>query len=78
MAGQPHQRSDVREYRAHRADGGEPLYSDPRSIAKNGNSLVVGLTDYAVKTHQLRRGQDLTVEVYPDGIWIGVDGGRDE
>lgn len=78
MAGQPQQRPEVREYHNHRADGGEPLYSDSRSIAQNGNSLVIGLTDYAVKTHDLQCGQQPVVEVYPDGIWIGIGGGSDE
>ena len=78
MAGRPQQRPEVREHHARRADGGEPLYSDPRSITQNGNSLVIGLTDYAVKTHSIECGQTPTVEVYPDGIWIDVGGGSDE
>jgi len=77
MAGKPHERPQIRKERARRADGGEPLNSERRSVHWSGNSLVVGLTSYAVKTHSLDSDDDVVVETYPAGIWIDFDGGRD-
>jgi hypothetical protein len=78
MAGEPHEQPGIRKERARRADGGEPLYSEDRSVYRNGNSMVVGVTSYAVKTHSLNSGDDVVVETYPAGIWIDLGGGENE
>lgn len=77
MAGRPQNRPTVREERARRADGGEPLNSEQRSVHWEGNSLVVGLTSYAAKTHSLSDDDDVTVETYAEGIWISLGGDGD-
>jgi len=77
MAGRPQNRPTIRDERARRADGGEPLNSEQRSVHQEGNSLVVGVTAYAVKTHSLSGDDDVTVETYADGIWIDLGGGDD-
>jgi hypothetical protein len=74
MAGRPQNRPTIREERARRADGGEPLNSEQRSVHRNGGSLVIGVTSYAVKTHSLSGGDDVTVETYAEGIWIDLGG----
>ena len=78
MAGQPHERPSIQQHRARRADGGEPLNSEVRSIHWDGNSLVVGVTSFAVKTHGLTDDDDAVVETYPDGVWIGLGGSQGE
>lgn len=78
MGTEPHTQPAIRDQRARRADGGQPLNDEPRQVHRAGNSLVIGLTDYAVKTHDLSTEDALRVEVYPDGIWIDVGGGGDE
>jgi hypothetical protein len=75
MAGQPQDRPAIRNERLRRADGGEPLNTEEgRSIRWQGNSLVVGLTSFAVKTHGITDDDEVTVETYPDGIWIDIGG----
>jgi len=76
MAGKPQSRPTIRDERARRADGGEPLNSEEMSLRWQGNSLVVGITSYALKTHRLSDDDDVVVECYQDGIWIGVGGGE--
>jgi len=76
MAGVPEDRPTIRDERARRADGGEPLNSEEMSLCWNGNSLVVGVTSFALKTHRLSDDDDVVVECYQDGIWIGVGGGE--
>ena len=78
MAGRPQNRPTIRDERARRADGGEPLNSEERSVHWDGNSLVVGVTAYAVKTHSLTTDDDVTVETYAEGIWIDLGGGDDD
>jgi hypothetical protein len=77
MGTEPHTRPGIREQRAQRADGGEPLDSERMSVNWSGNSLVIPLGSYAVKTHDLTSDDRCAVEVYPDGIWIDT-GGSDE
>ena len=74
MATEPHNRPSIRAERAKRADGGEPLNDEQRSVMSYGNSLVIGLTDYGVRTHDVDVGQTPSVLVYPDGIWIDFGG----
>jgi hypothetical protein len=78
MATEPHTRSSIREERARRADGGQPLNTETRTVHREGNSLVIGLTAYAVKTHDIDPGQTPEVVAYPDGIWIDLRGASDE
>lgn len=78
MGAEPHTQRGIREKRAQRADGGQPLNSESRTVHSAGNSLVIGLTAYAVKTHNINAGQKPDVQVYPDGIWIELGGGADE
>lgn len=78
MGADPQTRSDIRAERAKRADGGEPLHATTRTVHWSGDSLVVGITDYGVKTHGVNRGQEPNIEIYPDGIWIDFGGGCDE
>jgi hypothetical protein len=79
MAGKPQERPEIRKERARRADGGEPLdTSDEMSIRWQGNSLVIGLTNYAVRTHDITADDVACVETYMDGIWIDLGGGGDE
>ena len=78
MASEPHTQRGIREERARRADGGQPLNSEARTVHPSGNSLVIGLTSFGVKTHNIETGQEPDVEVYPDGIWIDLRGEHDE
>lgn len=77
MAGKPQEHSKMIETRAQRADGGEPLYSDRMSVHYNGNSLVIGLTSTGCDVLDVTEDDNLTVEVYTDGFWVGL-GGDDE
>ena len=74
MAGTPETNSAIRQERARRADGGEPLHDEQMTIQLSGNSLVIGVTSYAVKTHDIEQGDKPLVQVYPDGIWISTEG----
>lgn len=78
MATEPHTRSGIRDERARRADGGQPLNSESRTVHWEGNSLVIGLTAYAVKTHDIDAGEKPDVQAYPDGIWIDLRGDENE
>jgi len=78
MATEPHTKRGIREERERRADGGEPLNSEPRAVHYSGNSLAIGLTDYGVKTHDISEGEEPEVQVYTDGIWIDLRGDGDE
>ena len=78
MGTEPHTQPGIREQRSKRADGGEPLNDEAREVQQSGNSLVIGLTDYGVQTHNVTLDDTLRVAVYPDGIWIDTSGGRDE
>lgn len=77
MAGHAQDRPEIRDAHTHRTDGGEPLFSTEQSIYKSGDSLVVGITSYGVKTHDLTRDDTATVEIHPDGIWIDFGGADD-
>lgn len=78
MGTEPHTKPAVREHRQRRADGGRALNTESRSVQSVGNSLFIGLTSYAVKTHDVECGDEPTVEVYPDGVWIDFGGEPDE
>ena len=78
MGAEPHTQRGIRQERAKRADGGQPLNSESRTVQRYGNSLVIGLTAYGVKTHGVDEGREPDVQVYPDGIWIDFGGGTDE
>jgi hypothetical protein len=77
MGTQPQNREQIRKRRQQRAADGGRLNSENMSVRWDGDSLVIGLTAYAVKTHDITDDDDLDVETYPEGIWIdlgGVDG----
>lgn len=77
MGAEPHTQRGIRKERAQRADGGQPLNSESRTVQSYGHSLVIGLTAYAAKTHDISAGQEPDVEVYADGIWIDLGGDDD-
>ncbi len=60
----------IRNERRKRADGGEPLHDDDRSLFQRGGSIAVTLTAIGRDIHGLDADGDVTVMVYPDGIWI--------
>ncbi|GEM_PF-5930137 len=76
---EPHCKESIRERHKQRADGGTamPLYGESRTVMAVGNSLAVGLTSYARKTHGVEKGDTVEIETYPEGIWISVGGGDD-
>lgn len=78
MGTEPHTQPGIREQRVKRADGGQPLNDEDREVQRSGNSLVIGLTDYGVQTHDLTLDDTLRVAVYPDGIWIDTRGEPNE
>jgi len=72
MATQPQNREAIREERQRRVPDGGELNGEPMQVRWHGNSLVVGLTAYGVKTHDLDDDSEVRVETYADGIWIEV------
>lgn len=60
----------IRTARSARADGGEPLNTEERSVTEHSGSLYVNLTKFGALTHGIEKGQDLDVEIYENGIWI--------
>lgn len=72
MATQPQNREEIRERHQRRVADGGRLNSETMQVQWSGNSLVVGLTAYGVKTHDLDSDCQVTVETYQDGIWIEV------
>jgi len=77
MGGKPQDQPMIRNERASRADGGEPMYDPEMSLYPNGGSVSVTIPSAARKIHNWECGDDVVVEIYPDGIWIGA-GGSDE
>jgi len=77
MATEPQNRDAIRERRQRRVPDGGCLNAETMVVQRSGNSLVVGLTDYGVKTHDLDTDCQLTVEVYREGIWIDIGGDDD-
>ena len=78
MAGRPEDKPMVREERKRRAAAvGEPLYDREQSLSQMGNSGVVTIPVTAREILGFDIGDDLTVEVYDDGVWI-QGGGSDE
>lgn len=78
MAGQPQSHPEIMHARSTRADDGEPMYSEHRSVHYAGNSLVIGLTATGTNVLGVDDGDDLQVEVHDDGFWINVSGGPDD
>lgn len=78
MAGRPEDKPMVREERKRRAAAvGEPLYDRNQSLSQMGNSGVVTIPVTARDILGIDVGDDVSVEVYDDGIWIS-DGDPDE
>lgn len=77
MATDPQNRAEIRQQRAKRADGGEPLHSYDSTVYTAGNSIVMALHSYAVRTHDIDAGSEPTVEVHQDGIWVDFSGDSD-
>lgn len=67
----------VQEERASRSDGGEPMYNPEMSLYNSGGCLVVTIPSTVQDIHGFGIGDEVTLEVYSDGIWIGA-GGNDE
>jgi hypothetical protein len=78
MGTHPQNREQIRQRRQQRAADGEPFNSESMSVRWDGDSLVIGLTAYGVKTHDITDDDELSVEVYPGGIWIDAGGGCNE
>ena len=55
------------------SDGGSPLNEQDRSIQQLGSSLYVNVTGYGRDTHDISKGDEVSVVTYADGIWIGFD-----
>jgi hypothetical protein len=72
MASEPQNRQAIRECHKRRVPDGGRLNAEAMQLRWHGNSLVVGLTSYGVKTHDLDDSCEVTVETYQDGIWIEV------
>jgi hypothetical protein len=72
MAGQPQDHPEIMQARSQRADDGEPIYSESRSVHYSGNSLAIGLTATGTNVLDVGDGDELKVEVHEDGFWIGV------
>jgi len=77
MAGKPQDHPMIRDERATRADDGEPLYDTEMSLMQNGGSVSITIPSMSRKMHSFAAGEEATVEIYPDGIWIH-NGGNDE
>lgn len=73
-----HCSKNIREQREKLADGGEPLFDEPRLVQQRNTSLYVNLTKYGVQTLNLTKGQEVTVEIFRNGIWIEPAGEKDE
>ena len=67
----------IRDERATRADDGEPLYDTEMSLMQNGGSVSITIPSMSRKMHSFAAGEEATVEIYPDGIWI-TSGDADE
>jgi len=63
----------IRQELGKRADGGEPLFDADRSLFDQGGSIGVTLTAHGRDTHDMQSGEDVNVEVHPDGIWISPE-----
>ena len=72
---QPHCKESIRERHRKRSDAGatKPLYGESRKVIAVGNSLAVGVTSYARKTHSVKKGDEVQIETYPEGIWISLE-----
>jgi len=63
----------LRELKRFASEGGSPLNVQERTIQQLGSSLYVNLTGYGRDTHDISKGDEVRVETYSDGIWIGFD-----
>lgn len=75
MAGKPQDSSIIKQERASRADGGEPMYDPEMSLYPNNGSLVMTIPTTVRDIHGFETGDKVTIEVYSDGIWIGAGDG---
>jgi hypothetical protein len=62
----------VMKKRAQLCDGGEPLHDDERSVLSMDGTLYINPTKFGENMHSLSAGDDVVVEVYDEGIWIGT------
>lgn len=65
----------VQDQRAAETDIGEPIHTEAVCPYDNGGHFVVGVTSFARKFHSVTAGDELTVEVYHNGIFIDTSGG---
>lgn len=70
MKPDPQCRSDIRNQRQQRTDGGEPINSETRTVQQNGQSLYINPTDFGAITHGISCGDEVRVETYASGIRI--------
>lgn len=56
-------------------DNGSPLNEQERTIQDIGGSLYLNLSAFARDCHGISKGDDVSVQTYPNGVWIGVDNG---
>ena len=71
MAGSPEDKPMVREERKRRAAAtGDPLYDREQSLVQMGNSGGVTIPKTARDILDFDLGDNVSVEVYNDGIWI--------
>lgn len=60
----------VRTLRERMMSDDEPLYSDTRTVQQHNTSLYANLMDVGVSIHNIEAGDEVNVEVYPEGICI--------
>lgn len=73
MSRSPKKHDQIIQQQQRRADSGEPINDKTMSVYYSGNSLVVGLTDFVEKLHDVTEDQSVVVECYDDGVWIDLD-----
>ena len=66
----PQTADGIREQRRERRQAGEPLNTESRKVQKVGHSLLIGLTQYGVKTLDVETQDELIVESFPDRIVV--------
>jgi len=66
----PETQEIIRQERRKRADDGDPLHEDSRSLFNQGNSIAATLTATGRDIHNLDAEGSVVVQIYPDGIWI--------
>lgn len=63
----------IRDERADMVDGGEPIYSQEAKVIQVGRSLYVTVTEFGGDTHDIEKGDTVTVHTHGDGIVIEPD-----